>query len=86
MNVGKKKSYATNQGFENLFSVHLNALEDNSKSVVEILELLSKKSLSKRDKNAINEIKSELKGIDKKIDNLGKSPKQEKVEDNWFEF
>ena len=81
----KKVSSATDKGFENLLGVHLEALEDNSKSVVEILELLANKKLPPRYKNSLKKIKSELKGIDKKIDSLGRTPKTEESED-WFEF
>lgn len=83
-----KKQQAANKGFEQLLGVHLNALEENSQSVVEILQILSEKELSAKDKSALKKISRELKSVDKKIDNLGKAPKlqEKKEEDSWFEF
>ena len=59
-------------GFNNLIGVHTKALEENSKSLVEILEILSEKKLTKNDIAELKEIKKEIKGIDKRIDKLGK--------------
>ena len=71
-----------NKGMEQLLNVHTKALEDNSESIVEILELLTSKDLSAKDKKALRDIKRELKGIDKTLDSLGK---QNTVNgDNWF--
>ena len=86
MNKDKKK--AINKGFENLLGVHLNALEENSESVVEILELLSDRKLSPMNRASLKKISRELESMDKKIDSLGKAPKiQEKKEsEDWFEF
>lgn len=67
-----RKVTSANKGFESLLGVHTQALEDNSKSVVEILEILSDKKLSARDKSALNKIKKEIKDIDKRLDKLGK--------------
>lgn len=58
-------------GFDNLLEVHTRALEENSKSVVEILELLSDKQLSIKDRKNLNKIKREIKNIDTTIDSLG---------------
>lgn len=81
------KKKAANKGFEQLLGVHLNALEENSQSVVEILQILAEKKLSAKDKSSLKKISRELKSVDKKIDSLGKVPKvQEEKEDNWFEF
>ena len=85
MSWNKKK--AANKGFEKLFGAHLSALEENSQSVVEILEVLAEKELSAKDKSSLKKISRELKSVDKKIDSLGKVPKVEKQEsENWFEF
>ena len=82
-----KRQQAANKGFEQLLGVHLNALDENSQSVVEILQILSEKQLSAKDKSALKKISRELKSVDKRIDSLGKAPKiQEEKEDNWFEF
>lgn len=81
----QKKSKSASKGFEKLLGVHTQALEDNSKSVVEILELLSQKQLSIKDKNALKKVKRELKSIDSTLDALGKESKVEE-EDDWFEF
>lgn len=81
------KKKAANKGFEQLLGVHLNALEENSQSVVEILQILAEKKLSAKDRSSLKKISRELKSVDKKIDSLGKAPKvQEEKEDNWFEF
>ena len=42
---------------EQLLNVHTQALEDNSESIVEILELLSSKDLSVKDKKVLKDIK-----------------------------
>ena len=84
-NDAKKNS--ANKGFEQLLGVHVKALEENSQSVVEILQILSEKKLSAKDKNSLKKISRELKSVDKKIDNLGKAPKvEEEKEEDWFEF
>lgn len=84
----KDKLKAAEKGFENLLGVHMYALEENSQSVVEILELLKEKQLSLKDKNSLKKISRELKAVDKKIDSLGKAPKTQKEnkEDDWFPF
>lgn len=87
MSWSKEKRSAANKGFEQLLGVHMNALEENSHSVVEILEILSSRELSAKDKNSLKKISRELKAVDKKIDSLGKTPKiQEEKEEDWFEF
>ena len=73
-----------NKNFEKaILDSHTQALEDNSRSIVEILEVLSNSPLSASNKKALGKIKRELKDIDKKLDNLGK---EENKEDNWFEL
>ena len=79
----QKKSKSASKGFEKLLGAHTQALEDNSRSVVEILELLSQKQLSAKDKSALKSIKKELKGIDRTLDSLGKENSVEEQED-WF--
>ena len=61
-----------NDSFNKLIGVHTRALEENSKSLVEILELLSEKELNKKNLSQLKEIKKEIKSIDKKLDMLGK--------------
>lgn len=79
-NLQKKSN--TSKGMEQLLNVHTQALEDNSESIVEILELLASKDLSAKDKKVLKDIKRELRGIDKTLDSLGK---QSIVDgDNWF--
>lgn len=85
MSLNKDKKQSINKGFEKLLGVHLNALEDNSKSVVEILEILSQRELSHRDKEALKKVRREIKGIDSKINSLGKSPVQEDDQE-WYQF
>ena len=67
---------------EQLLNVHTQALEDNSESIVEILELLASKDLSVKDKKVLKDIRRELKGIDKTLDSLGKQSIVD--EENWF--
>lgn len=76
----QKKSRS--KGFEKLLNVHTKALEDNSESIVEILEILSKKLLSAVDKNSINKIRKDIKSIDSKIDSLGANADEE--EEKWW--
>ena len=85
--MSKEKKKAADKGFEQLLGVHTAALEENSQSVVEILQILAEKELSAKDKNSLKQINRELKSIDKKIDSLGKAPKfEEEKETDWFEF
>ena len=87
MSCNDAKKNSANKGFEQLLGVHVKALEENSQSVVEILQILSEKKLSAKDKNSLKKISRELKSVDKKIDNLGKAPKvEEEKEEDWFEF
>jgi hypothetical protein len=79
----QKKSNA-GKGMEQLLNVHTQALEDNSESIIEILELLSSKELSEKDKRVLRDVKNELKSIDKTLDSLGRDTGIK--EDNWFEF
>ena len=84
----KDKLKAAEKGFENLLGVHMYALEENSQSLVEILELLKDRELSAKDKNALKKIGREIKAVDKKIDSLGKAPsiKVEKEDNDWLPF
>lgn len=89
--MGNSKS--TEKGFENLLEAHTHALEKNSEKVVEILERLSTVKLDPKMQRTLKRIKSELKGIDNKLDTLGRdvdTPKIKKIkkkeEDDWFEF
>ena len=65
-----KKS--ANDGFNSLIGVHTRALEENSKSLVEILEILSERNLDKKNLSQLKKIKKEIRDIDKRIDRLGK--------------
>ena len=76
-----QKKSKTSKGMEQLLNVHTQALENNSESIVEILELLSSKDLSEKDKKVLRDIKKELKGIDKTLDSLGK---ETIIEEDWF--
>lgn len=80
--VLKKRESKSNKGMEQLLKVHTQALENNSESIIEILELLSSKDLSAKDKKVLKDIKKELKGIDKTLDSLGKNT--ELNEEDWF--
>lgn len=84
----KDKLKAAEKGFENLLGVHMYALEENSQSLVEILELLKDRELSVKDKSALKKIGREIKAVDKKIDSLGKAPsiKVEKEDNDWLPF
>ena len=54
------------KGMDNLLSYYTNALEDNSKRIVEILERLSTSNLSFKDRKNLKRVKSELKKMDSK--------------------
>lgn len=83
----KDKRKAADRGFEQLLGVHMNALEENSQAVVEILEILKDRALSVKDKSSLKKISKELKAVDRKVDNLGRAPKiQKEKEDDWFQF
>ena len=76
-----KEKQSSNKGFNDLLEVHTVALENNSKSVVEILELLSEKNLSIKDKEDLKKIKRELSSIDKRVDTLGTFKEEE---ESWW--
>ena len=67
----KKSSLQSANGFESLIGVHTAALEENSKAIGDMLQILSKKVLNKADKKTLDGIKKELKRLDKELDNLG---------------
>lgn len=77
-----RKKSKPNKGMEQLLDVHTKALEDNSESIVEILELLFSKPLSVSDKKTLKGIKRELKEIDGTLDSLGKRSTAD--EEDWF--
>lgn len=75
------------EGFSNLLNIHTNALEENSKKVVEILELLTNKSLSIKDRNTLKKMKKEIATIDNRLDDFdGKTDEfKEEDEESWWE-
>lgn len=85
-----------NAGADNLLDAHINALGENSKRVVEILERLSEYKLSVKDKKSLKRIKTELKNIDKRFDSLDtkestyirhqKEIENTEEEEDWFAF
>ena len=79
-----KQKQSKNSGFEELLEVHTAALENNSKDVVELLEILSGKELSFKDKESIKKIRKELQSIDDKIDSLGAFKNITEDEENWW--
>ena len=90
-----ENSKSTEKGFENLLEAHTHALEQNSEKVVEILERLSKVKLDPKNQRILKRIKSELKGIDRKLDTLDKARvenlpslkiKKNQEEEDLFEF
>lgn len=76
------KKNTVDKGFDSLINVHTKALEDNSKSLIELLQIISEKELSEREKNQLKAIKKDLNSIDKRIDNLGKDSMLEE-DDLW---
>ena len=76
----KEQQRSANKGFESLMGVHTQALEENSKEVVEILEVLAQRSLSHSQKSDLKKVKNELKSIDKKLDKLGTEEFEEDYE------
>ena len=77
----QKKQYKEEDGIQDLIEVHTLAIENNSKSLVEILEALSKKELSYTDRADLKKIKRELTSIDKKVDSLGVIKEEE---ESWW--
>lgn len=81
-------------GASNLLDVHINALGENSRKVVEILEKLAESKLTIKNKKDLKKIKSELKNIDKRFDSLDTKElnytESQEFEDNeeedWFAF
>ena len=85
-------------GANSLLDVHIKALDENSKKVVEILERLSKAKLSPKDTRALKRIKSEYSGVDRKLNSFLNSESKtgkkiyiedeepKKEEDDWFAF
>lgn len=73
-----------NKGMESLLNAHTKALEDNSASVVEILEVLAQKKLPAYAKASLKTLKKEFKEIDNRLDKLGKKKSVEK--DDFFDF
>ena len=63
-------SKKSSKGFEDLLEVHTKALENNSKSVIEILEVLSKRNLQIKDREALKRINKEIKALDRRVDSL----------------
>lgn len=55
---------------EKLVGVHERALAENSKDVIEILEVLTKSSQTKKYRTELRKIKKEIKNVDKKLDGL----------------
>ena len=82
--MSTKQKRSNNDGFEELLNVHTQALEANSKIVVELLEALSSKNLSFKDKESLKKIKRELQSIDNKVDSLGVSNSIVKDEESWW--
>ena len=82
--MSTKQKRSNNDGFEELLNVHTQALEANSKIVVELLEALSSKNLSFKDKESLKKIKRELQSIDNKVDSLGVSNSFVKDEESWW--
>lgn len=90
-----QKEPSLDTGANNLLDAHINALGENSKKVVEILERLSEAKLTSKDKRALKRIKSELKNIDKRFDSLDtkelnytgyQEVKDIEEEEDWFAF
>lgn len=81
-------------GASNLLDVHINALGENSRKVVEILERLAESKLTLKNKKDLKKIKSELKSIDKRFDSLDtkelnyteSQENEDNEEEDWFAF
>ena len=62
----------TQNGLDNFIMGFTYSLEINSEEIVDVLELLSEKELTKKDKKALNGIAKQLKSIDKDINTIGR--------------
>lgn len=67
-----QKQLNKEEGFSNLIDSYMFALQGNSDEIVDLLEELSKRSLSNSDKEDLNRIRRELKSLDNQIDKIGK--------------
>lgn len=59
-------------GLDNFIMGFTYSLEANSEEIVDVLELLSEKELTKKDKKVLNGIAKQLKSIDKDINTIGR--------------
>ena len=71
----QKKSLAqplrANDSFNRLMSSYIMALEDNSKDIIDALNLLQHKTLTVEDKKVLNSIGKELKKLNEDLDSIG---------------
>lgn len=72
MRKKQQQSLRDNDGFSALIDSYTYALEDNSELIAEMLNELSKRDLSKEDKNELKEINRDLEKLDKQLNKLGK--------------
>ena len=71
MKKNNKNVSQARDGFDSLVAVHTSALQENSREILEMLEILSEKKLSPRDLKTLKYIKRELKDLDDEIDKIG---------------
>ena len=62
----------SSDGFSDLIDSYTFALKDNSEIITDMLEELSKRKLSKADREELKKINRDLNSIDKQINKLGK--------------
>lgn len=79
--------HSVNNSMDGLIGIHLQALQDNSDNIVDLLEVLSerKDDISPKEMNQLKRIKKEMKSIDRRIDKIDKK-KTKNMEDDYFEF
>ena len=72
MNRKQQNTQQSSDGFSDLIDSYTFALKDNSDVITDMLEELSKRKLSKADKEELKKINRDLNSIDKQINKLGK--------------
>ena len=72
--VKKKQQNTTSSsdGFSSLLDSYVYALEDNSEIIAEMLEELSKRKLTKADKDELKQLDKDLLKLDNQLNKLGK--------------
>lgn len=72
MKKKQQNTTSSSDGFSSLLDSYVYALEDNSEIIAEMLEELSKRNLTKADKDELKQLDKDLVKLDKQLNKLGK--------------